>query len=114
MKKVCKTSQEYNRILDLITQNYSLLTDVYHYLQGVSDRYPWVSFYTARKFFFNSALVQGFGVKNTIFDLSIKSADFNKGKAVVVHDNVLNRFQFIEWIILLAKYIYSERDSESQ
>ena len=113
LKNVCATAHEYSRISELVVTNYSLLTDVYHYLQSKSDRYPWVSFYTARKHFFMDALVQGYGVKNTIFDLSIKAADYNRGdSSSVVHDGVLRRYQFIEWVILLSKQIFMQHDEE--
>ena len=52
LRKICETPQEYQKISDTIIQNLTLLTDLYHYLQAKSDRYPWISFYAVRKHFF--------------------------------------------------------------
>jgi len=76
----------------------------------VSNRYPWVSFYTARKYFFTPAVEeQGYSARGGIFDTCIKQADFASRKGGAAVDNevrgCLNRNQFIELMILMARYL---------
>ena len=73
LKTICGT--EYSAINNTIVMNYSLLTDIYHYLQSKSARYPWVDYYSCRKYFFRKAVLeQGYGISISVFDQCVKAA----------------------------------------
>ena len=71
---------------------------IYHYLQAKSDRYPFVSFYTARKHFFNAIAVD-YCLDTHFFDEAAKRADHTQEGTY----KVLNRSEWIVFIVLLAK-----------
>lgn len=113
LRNACESPAEYMRILDLVVVSYSLLTDVYHFLQARSDRYPWLSAYTVRKHFFKVAVLDGgFGVDQSIFGICFKqvtSKDVQQQEAT----SVLNRHQFIEFVILIAQYIFKQQSADA-
>ena len=52
VKDACETIKESSGLEGMIVQNFKILKDTYLYLQSKSDRYPWISYHTARKYFF--------------------------------------------------------------
>ena len=76
LKQLTDTPQDYSHLEALIVTEFPVLTDIYHYLQTKSKRYPWLDFYTVRKHFFKSDSMPA-DLRRDIFDLSIAEADFD-------------------------------------
>ena len=118
LRDLCETDKQYRLLESVIQHNFSLFTDTYHYLQTKSKSYPWVSFQTARQSFFIPAIVkQGWNIEQGIFDTIIKEAHSsnNRRRPAVQSDDpkTLNRAQFIELMVLLARAILVTDDNNS-
>ena len=72
----CTSQHEIEMLETIIVSNYTLLTDVYHFLQARSDRYPWVPFYGIRKKFFNKSTMVDLPQSSVLFDIAVKQAAF--------------------------------------
>lgn len=73
LRRICLDNKEYNHLETIIVHNFGLLTDTYHYLQQASNRYPWVSYYTARKYFFEPFVtLGGYSVDSEVYDSMVR------------------------------------------
>ena len=84
--------------------NFSLLKLIYIHLQSKSDRYPWVTFYCARKHFLKK-ICYGYSLDKRFLDIALKEADQADHNNLV---RVLTRSKFMALIVILSKYIFSD------
>ena len=73
LRKMCVDNKEYNHLETIIVHNFGLFTDTYRYLQQASNRYPWVSYYAARKYFFEPFVtLGGYSVDGEVYDVLVR------------------------------------------
>ena len=61
--------------------NYEMLSDIYTYLQRKSPRYPWVTFYVARKEFYEKVVMQkGYSMDKRTFDTAINQSNYDQNQ----------------------------------
>ena len=110
IQRICSSPKEYNGVEVIIVANFEKINELYRYLQTWSRRYPLITFSALRKKFYQVSMFHG--KKNTqfsrgyeVFDAAVSQASFNKD-VTADHHGALNRHQFIEFNVLLAKHIF--------
>ena len=106
---MCETPKEYAYLEAILMQNYTEFTDIYHYLQSKSTRYPWVTYYAVRKEFFMPAVGSlGYSLESAVFDAIIREANFEKDRDESIA-NCVNRQEFIEFCVLLSRFLFTTK-----
>ena len=102
--------------------NYSMLTEIYHYLQARSKCYPWIDNYTFRTHFIEKCDILGEGSNFNMnkFNVLMTKATYNErfdeklDKKWVDPPRGISRFMFMELMFRISKFMYSSEELQTK
>lgn len=110
LRRICSDPKEYSYLEAIITQNYPVLTDLYHFMQAKSPKFPFIPYYTLRKEFFVPAVTQlGYSMELHTFDTIVREADYNMKEKPDFHQGLINRLEFIEFCVLVSRFLFTTK-----
>ena len=110
---------EERQLMKHVAMNYTMLTQIYHYMQCRSRAYPWIDNYTFREYFIDSMDILGTGgnfnlAKCDILMASLRYSPHWNSKVdsrFVERPHGISRFQFIEILLRISKLMYGTAES---